>query len=157
MSTMKSLSTTGLSKVGGHKADGGKLDFSLLPTVLWHLVQVYTLGAIKYGRGNYKKGMKFSRIFAATCRHLFRWWWFREKLDPIDGQHHLASAAWGCLTLMEYESIHPDKDDRVNGPADELITLFPEKGIDYLAMIDVKGWEDDVPIKVKLKSKKRKK
>jgi hypothetical protein len=32
-------------------------------------------------------------------RHAWAWWQ-GERDDPMDGQHHLASVAWGALALM---------------------------------------------------------
>ncbi len=97
---------------GAKKFDGGKLRFDLLPVrPLEKLVEVYTIGAAKYDAHNWRKGLEFSRVFAAICRHLFAWW-RGETHDPDDGQHHLASVAWGALTLMELEQTHPELDDR---------------------------------------------
>lgn len=97
---------------GGQKFDGGKLRYDLLPVhPLEELVRVFTIGAGKYGDNNWRKGIAYTRLFAAICRHLFAWW-RGETHDPDDGQHHLASVAWGALVLMELEKTHPDLDDR---------------------------------------------
>jgi hypothetical protein len=96
----------------GVKDDSQKIRLDLIPVVpLFLLGDVYTRGAKKYADHNWRKGIKWSRIFAALLRHA--WKWFNgEKCDPEDGQHHLASVAWCAFTLMEYELSHPEMDDR---------------------------------------------
>jgi len=96
----------------GIKHDDGKLRFDLIPVYpLEKLAEVYTIGAKKYDDWNWAKGMNWSRIFAALERHL-QAWKRGEEIDPENGQLHLASAAWGCLTLMEYGRIRREFDDR---------------------------------------------
>ena len=87
----------------GRKDDDGKARFDLLPPdALWEVVRVYTFGAGKYGDRNWEKGIRWGRVFAAICRHLFAWW-LGERHDPETGLSHLAHAAWGCKTLLAYE------------------------------------------------------
>lgn len=96
----------------GVKHDAGKLRFDLLPVEpLRELARVYTIGAAKYADRNWERGLSWGRVFAAMCRHAFAWWG-GERLDPVDGQHHLASVAWCALALIEYERTHPELDDR---------------------------------------------
>lgn len=96
------------------KDDVGKLRFDLLPVEpMRKLVEVYGIGAHKYGDHNWRKGLMWSRVFAAMMRHAWSWW-NGEQRDPVDGQHHLASVAWCALTLMEYEEIKPCLDDRIS-------------------------------------------
>jgi len=96
----------------GKKYDYGKARYDLIPgDSLDQLVKVYTYGATKYADHNWRKGMSWSRCFGAMMRH--SWRWFRgESLDKESGCHHLAMAAWYCMSLMWYEKHHPDKDDR---------------------------------------------
>lgn len=112
MSSHANSSRAELLDKQGHKDDSGKLRMDLLPVVpLFLLSDVYTRGAKKYADHNWRKGLKWSRIFAALLRHA--WKWFNgERCDPEDGQHHLASVAWCAFTLMEYERSHPEMDDR---------------------------------------------
>jgi hypothetical protein len=99
----------------GRKDDTGKERFDLLPVKpLFKVAEVYTIGAKKYDDRNWEKGIKWGRIFAAMLRHAWNWW-RGEKLDPEDGQHHLASVAWCALTLMEFEETRPEFDDRPKG------------------------------------------
>lgn len=96
----------------GKKNDSDKLRMDLLPAKpMMELAKVYTIGAKKYGDYNYLGGMKWGRIFGALLRHAWKWW-SGEVFDQDDGQHHLASVAWCALTLMEYEDIHPELDNR---------------------------------------------
>ena len=99
--------------MAGIKHDEGKARFDLLPVKpLFKVAEVYTIGAKKYSDRNWERGIKWGRVFAAMLRHAWNWW-RGEKLDPEDGQHHLASVAWCALTLMEFEETHPELDDRV--------------------------------------------
>ena len=96
----------------GVKYDGEKARFDLIPPgPLYDLAEVYTKGAQKYEDRNWEKGIKWGRIFAAIMRHLWKFW-RGEHLDNESGQSHLAHAAWGCLTLMEYGRTHLELDDR---------------------------------------------
>lgn len=86
----------------GAKYDTGKPDFSLLPPdALEEVVRVYDFGVRKYARDNWRKGIKYSRIFGAIMRHLYAWWRCEDR-DKESGLRHLAQAAWGCFTLLEY-------------------------------------------------------
>lgn len=94
------------------KDDHGKLRFDLIPPgPLKDLAAVYTVGASKYGDRNWEQGLAWGRVFAAIQRHLWAWWG-GEDLDPEDGLSHLAHAAWGCFTLLEYAQTHPEMDER---------------------------------------------
>ena len=96
----------------GRKDDSGKLRLDLIPVrPLFELARVYTIGAKKYADRNWEKGIKFGRVFSALLRHAWKWWW-GEKYDQADGQHHLSSVAWCAFALMEYEETHPEMDDR---------------------------------------------
>lgn len=101
----------------GVKDDSGKLRLDLLPVMPLFLVSdVYTRGAKKYADDNWRKGLKWRRVFGALLRHAFKWF-SGERCDPEDGQHHLASVVWCALTLMEYEVTHPELDDRPTNAA----------------------------------------
>lgn len=106
---------TTAAKAVARKDDEGKLRYDLVPPhALEELVQVYTMGAAKYGDRNWQKGLTWGRVFAAIMRHLWAFWG-GEDLDPEDGVPHLAHAAWGCFALLEYQREHPDLDDRNGG------------------------------------------
>lgn len=96
----------------GKKDDEGKVRFDLIPPVpLWEVARVYTHGAKEYEDRNWEKGIKWGRIFAAIMRHLWKWWGGEEN-DKDSGICHLAHAAWGCLTLLQYVQTHKDYDTR---------------------------------------------
>jgi hypothetical protein len=96
----------------GRKDDTSKLRYDLIPPyALEALAHVYTIGAAKYGDGNYLKGMSWNRVIGALMRHLEAWR-KGERLDVGDGQLHLASVAWCAFTLMVYEDQHIGTDDR---------------------------------------------
>lgn len=98
------------------KDDKGKLRMDLLPVrSLAQVAQVYTYGAEKYAPNNWRKGMAWSRIYAAILRHLFRFW-VGEDLDSESGLPHLAHAAFGVLTLLDYGLTHLEYDDRAENP-----------------------------------------
>ncbi len=96
----------------GRKDDSDKLRYDLIPVgPMAEVARVYTIGAKKYTDRNWELGLKWGRVYSALQRHANAWW-RGERNDPIDGQHHLASVAWCALALMEYESTHPELDDR---------------------------------------------
>ena len=114
----------------GVKYDGGKLRYDLIPAdALEELAAIYTMGAKKYEDHNWRKGMKWSRPFAALMRHA--WSWFRgEDIDPESGLNHMAHAAWNCFTLINYAKTHPEFDNRIKNDGKPL----EEKG---LRVVDV--------------------
>ena len=100
-----------IEKEQGAKYDEGKLRYDLIPAYpMQEVARVYTIGT-KYGDWNWAQGIKYSRIIGAIFRHLYAWL-SGETYDKADGQHHLASAIWGCMTLIQYEKSRPEFDDR---------------------------------------------
>ena len=97
----------------GVKYDEGKLRYDLIPAdALAELAAACTMGAKKYEDNNWRKGISWSRPFAALMRHA--WSWFRgEDIDPESGLSHLAHASWNCFTLMNYTKTHPEFDNRI--------------------------------------------
>jgi len=97
----------------GAKWDAEKVDYSHLPSkAIEEILKVYMGGAKKYGRGNYKKGVSYSRVFSAAMRHLWAWW-RGEETDPESGLSHLAHCAWNVITLLEYtKGSYKKFDDR---------------------------------------------
>ncbi len=81
----------------GTKFDGGKLRYDLIPPeCLDEVARVFTIGAKKYGTNNWCQGLDWGQVTAAMERHMSAWKQ-GEVLDPEDGQHHLASVAWGAF------------------------------------------------------------
>ena len=92
----------------------GKIRYDLVaPWGMEQIAKVYTYGTIKYDDDNWWKGLRWKRdVLGCIFRHV--WKWVRgEKLDDESGLHHLAHAAWNCITLMEYEKNGIGIDDRV--------------------------------------------
>lgn len=97
----------------GRKDDTGKLRFDLLSIpALRGLCQVLGFGAGKYDPWNWRRGIVYSRIYAATLRHLTAWWW-REDDDAETGLNHLKHALCELMFLVDFvESRRDDLDDR---------------------------------------------
>lgn len=97
----------------GAKADGAKVRLDLLPPgAMVEIAKTLTFGAQKYAAWNWSKGLKNSRLFAATLRHLFLWW-AGETYDKESGLHHLAHAGFGILVMLENSLMNRiDLDDR---------------------------------------------
>jgi len=96
------------------RSDAGKIAFHLIPIpFLIEWGKVYTGGAMKYYAENWRKGMKYSRVFRCIMSHLFRWL-CGEKFDKELGTHHLVMVAWNAAALYMYEMHYDFKqlDDR---------------------------------------------
>lgn len=94
------------------KHDTGKPGIAWLPMAeLQDIAEVLDFGAIKYDRGNWKKGMPWMKIVNSMLRHIFAWT-LGEKIDPESGKSHLAHAACNILFLMYYEKHRQSFDDR---------------------------------------------
>jgi len=97
------------------KKDEGKLQWSLIPLkAMTEVAKVYQMGAEKYAPGNWKRGLRYSRIYNAMMRHLIAWK-EGEDNDPESHLNHLAHVAWGCLALIYYSLKSPEYeklDDR---------------------------------------------
>lgn len=105
-----------LMEAGGHKDDAGKVCRGALvpPHSLRLVFEHYGYGARKYADDQYMGGMSYRRVADAMMRHLLSWL-EGEDLDPEspDGKRpHMAAIAWGALTLMEYQRVYPELDDR---------------------------------------------
>lgn len=103
-----------MAEATGRKDDNGKLRFDLLPVrPLEQIASIYTYGANKYDDNNWRGGISWGRVFGASMRHLWAFW-RGEDNDPESGLSHLAHAAFGCLTLLEYMETHRELDDRIH-------------------------------------------
>ncbi len=104
--------------VEGRKDDTGKDPWDLAPFDAFRaIVGVLAFGARKYAPRNWEQGMAWSRLYAATFRHLTAWWG-GERTDPETGLSHLAHA--GCcvcfLIAFEIRGIGTDDRPRTNLP-----------------------------------------
>ena len=96
----------------GVKFDAGKSRLDLIPTrALMEVGMVYSYGAAKYAPRNWERGMEWGRVYAAMQRHLLAYWGGQDT-DPESGLPHLAHAAFGMFTLLEFAKTHPELDDR---------------------------------------------
>jgi hypothetical protein len=94
------------------KNDENKTELNLLPVLaLEKIGSVFSFGAKKYSNYNWSKGLLYSRIFAATLRHLFSWW-KGEELDEESGKSHLYHAGCCILMLIETQELELGEDDR---------------------------------------------
>ena len=87
----------------GRKDDGGKLPLELIPwDVVQEVAKVLQFGAKKYAPNNWRKGLVYSRVYAAILRHMLAWW-HGETADADTGLSPLAHAACELFFLMHYE------------------------------------------------------
>ena len=84
----------------------GKGDmYSLPPAALLRLSKHYELGALKYSRKNYMKGILVSHFMDSALRHIWKY------LDGNDTEDHLSAAAFNILGAMQMELRNPDMQD----------------------------------------------
>ena len=97
---------------GGVKHDEGKAPMHLLdPYALEQLARVLDHGQHKYAAWNWKKGFPYSRLIAATLRHVFAFM-RGEDLDPESGLPHAAHAMCCLMFLLWMTKERTDLDDR---------------------------------------------
>ena len=96
----------------GAQKDQKDARFGLIPpNALREVARVYGYGADKYDARNWEKGLPFGPVYDAAQRHLNS---FNAgvDLDAESGLHHLAHAAFGILSLLEYTLTGTGTDDR---------------------------------------------
>ena len=96
------------------KNDQEKIPLDLLPPEsLEEIGKVLHFGAKKYAAHNWRKGMNWSRLIAASLRHIFAF--VRgENNDPETGLSHLAHAGCCILFLLSFQLTNNGSDDRFN-------------------------------------------
>ncbi len=100
--------------MSANKNDHDKPRLDLLSrTALEELGRVLGHGADKYGDNNWRKGMKWSRLYAASLRHLLASM-DGETLDPETGLAHTAHVMANMMFLVEYQKRGLGDDDRKN-------------------------------------------
>lgn len=98
--------------LGGKKFDSGKPQLSMCPLEgLIHEAKAFEYGAEKYGRNNYKLGMKWSRLIDASLRHIHAFA-NKEDLDKESLIHHLGHAKATIGMLLYYIENKKGEDDR---------------------------------------------
>lgn len=72
--------------------------FDLLPVpALLRVAELYRKGAVKYGEGNWTKGMPFSRVYASLLRHLYAFILGETTED------HLSAVVFNTFCLMTFQ------------------------------------------------------
>lgn len=95
----------------GIKFDVAKPPLALMPPhALMYLGKVYGFGEVKYKARNYEKGMSWTQVLSASKRHIEKFLG-GEDIDP-SSLNHLAHAAFGCLTVLEFWLCDVGEDDR---------------------------------------------
>lgn len=111
VSTQSVLDVKALSV--GVKLDQGKWGMSLLSGIAIREVGIVGgYGAMKYADHNWRKGMKWSRLFNAAQRHQFSFWYECEDKDKESQLYHLAHAIWNLMGLLEFLIVKNGMDDR---------------------------------------------
>lgn len=84
------------------------LDF---PYAIKNFSLVCEMGAKKYARGNWKKGLPYLSVMDSLLRHATA---FQngEDCDPESGLPHMAHVMWNAMAILEYTNLHPEMDDR---------------------------------------------
>ncbi|MGH8569412.1 MAG: dATP/dGTP diphosphohydrolase domain-containing protein [Gammaproteobacteria bacterium] len=99
----RSLGIAPETAAGGIKHDGGKPAMHLIPPeALDALAEVLGFGAKKYAPRNWESGLLYSRVFAASARHLWAWWRGEDR-DSETGFSHLDHALTCVAFLVSYE------------------------------------------------------
>jgi len=105
-----------LAGTGGTKHKVGKPPLDLLSShALLEMAKVMGWGITEkiptYAPHNWRKGVPWSDLYAATLRHLLSW--NSREDNAIDSNlPHLAHALCNLMMLMEYAETHPELDDR---------------------------------------------
>lgn len=117
---LRSFSTPEDLDKGGVKYDQGKAPWDLLPwDATEQVVAVLAHGAKKYAPYNWSKGIKYSRLYSATMRHI-KAFWGGQDMDPDSGIWHLAHALCCLLFLLSFQLWNRgDLDDRPEFPIGE--------------------------------------
>lgn len=96
----------------GHKDDAGKTEYFAMPWLaLDEMAEVMTFGAQKYDLFNFRKGMKYGRLWSAAFRHMVAWWRGEEN-DRETGKSHLAHALCCIGMLLEIQKLGRGEDNR---------------------------------------------
>ncbi len=131
------------------------------PEVLLEWGNVYTYGAKKYARDNWRGGTNWSEMYGSAMRHLLKFWQ-GEDFDACDGspgcagadadfcrihsrQHHLAQAIWNIAAIRYWQIHTKGVDDRDPVPT----TVIIERPVVQWNEAAVIGGNGDIIGKVK--------
>ena len=111
-SGQKKIFTTGACRDG----DTGRGRYSLIPPCALHaLAKRYEQGAVKYGTGNWMKGMPISRLIDSITRHLL------AASEGDTSEDHLGAILWNASAWMWLENeikagkLPVELDDKIYG------------------------------------------
>lgn len=128
-------------KGSGARANRGKISLALVPLhVLAGTARVFMGGKLKYAEWNWAKGMKWSTAMDCLLRHLLKWWFLGEEIDPESGEHHLDHAFANLMMLRHYLTAYKQGDDR---PPE--IAGFREAFEDFCKCFDEEAYLDRNP------------
>ena len=99
----------------GRKESEGKLDWSVLPMEsLEGVVKVFEKGTVKYeGTRTWLPGIRFSKLFAATMRHLVDWFYYHKDKDDESREHPLCHVIANAMILLTYINSKEYDDRRI--------------------------------------------
>lgn len=98
---------------GAMRFNDGKLEWSLVDfKSLEPMVRVLEMGAKKYSRDNWRKGLETTKIVESTLRHLFAFL-DGENLDKESQLSHVAHAQCNLMFLQYMMDNKPELDNRV--------------------------------------------
>ena len=97
--------------------------------VLLEWGQVFTMGAAKYGRENWKGGTGWFEFYGSALRHLFAFW-SGEDNDKESGLSHLIHAVWNLATIRYYQLHELGEDTRDVPDIEPIIELGDKCGGD---------------------------
>jgi len=88
----------------GKKETIGKLKWDGIPLeALDGVIRVFEKGKIKYeGSRTWLPGIMFSKLLAASMRHLVDWFYRKKDKDDESGEHPLCHVIANCLMLLTY-------------------------------------------------------
>jgi len=122
-------------------ADSVRYDL-ISPIGIRRLAETYAEGAIKYGPGNWLKGIPTSDLFNHAVRHLYLW------LAGDTSEDHLAHAAWNIFAIMHFEETRPELIDILYTNNDNVPQKATSKEND-LRTINIFIAQPDAPVRAK--------
>lgn len=88
--------------VKGYRNDEGKEAVDLIPPeVIFALGKALEVGAKKYEKRNWERGMDWSRVFGSLTRHLWKFWG-GEDIDEETGLSHPHLILCNAAFLLTY-------------------------------------------------------
>lgn len=97
----------------GLRYNEGKPMMNLIPPeAILALGRHFTVGAQKYDKHNWLRGMDWTKCYDSLIRHILAWAQ-GEDFDKETGSHHMVAAAWNALALYIYHIYGIGNDDRL--------------------------------------------